>query len=346
MADRLGPVRRGRGAPALGRGARAPVPRGGSAVPRGGPRPADRADPRPPARDGAAGRRRRAGTTTRRPPVSDPAEVAWAVDVYSRGVRGRAAAGARRPRRCSTAWRRATAWRSSRTGRSPRPSTATWRRPAGRRTWRRSSSRQRVGTIKPHPAIFAAAREALGSPPPGAILHVGDDWAADVVGAKRAGLARRVPGVPARRLAAPRQRAGRAPWPRTWSSRRWRISSRRSPRWRPAAAQPREPRPRRAPSVDSGRWRPGTASRTWRCSPPRSSPGSSSGVLVTTRDPYRGRDGRLPRRAADRPRGRHHRHAPRCGCSSSAATAASPTRATGSAPPVAAPGSACSWRSS
>ena len=48
---------------------------------------------------------------------------------------------------------------------------------------------QRVGTIKPHPAIFAAARAALGdpAPEPGTILHVGDDWAADVVGAKRAG---------------------------------------------------------------------------------------------------------------------------------------------------------------
>ncbi|MHB8959996.1 MAG: HAD family hydrolase [Candidatus Limnocylindrales bacterium] len=46
---------------------------------------------------------------------------------------------------------------------------------------------QRVGTIKPHPAIFAAARAALADPPPDAILHVGDDWAADVVGAKRAG---------------------------------------------------------------------------------------------------------------------------------------------------------------
>ena len=48
---------------------------------------------------------------------------------------------------------------------------------------------QRVGTIKPHPAIFAAA--ARGARRPGAaadaILHVGDDWAADVVGAKRAG---------------------------------------------------------------------------------------------------------------------------------------------------------------
>lgn len=46
---------------------------------------------------------------------------------------------------------------------------------------------QRVGTIKPHPGIFEAAREALGRPAADAILHVGDDWAADVVGARRAG---------------------------------------------------------------------------------------------------------------------------------------------------------------
>ena len=46
---------------------------------------------------------------------------------------------------------------------------------------------QRVGTIKPYPAIFTAAQDALGQPPPDQILHVGDDWAADVVGAKRAG---------------------------------------------------------------------------------------------------------------------------------------------------------------
>jgi HAD superfamily hydrolase (TIGR01509 family) len=45
---------------------------------------------------------------------------------------------------------------------------------------------QRVGVIKPHPAIFEAAAEALGAKP-GAILHVGDDWAADVVGALAAG---------------------------------------------------------------------------------------------------------------------------------------------------------------
>lgn len=46
---------------------------------------------------------------------------------------------------------------------------------------------QRVGAIKPHPAIFAAARTALGSPRPDHILHVGDDWTADVVGGKAAG---------------------------------------------------------------------------------------------------------------------------------------------------------------
>jgi HAD superfamily hydrolase (TIGR01509 family) len=46
---------------------------------------------------------------------------------------------------------------------------------------------QRVGTIKPDPAIFAEARRHLGDPEPETILHVGDDWAADVVGAARAG---------------------------------------------------------------------------------------------------------------------------------------------------------------
>jgi putative hydrolase of the HAD superfamily len=48
---------------------------------------------------------------------------------------------------------------------------------------------QRVGTIKPHPAIFRAAERAMGLGPDDApsILHVGDDWAADVVGAKGAG---------------------------------------------------------------------------------------------------------------------------------------------------------------
>ena len=46
---------------------------------------------------------------------------------------------------------------------------------------------QRVGRIKPHPAIFATALAALGGPAPERVLHVGDDWAADVVGAKVVG---------------------------------------------------------------------------------------------------------------------------------------------------------------
>jgi HAD superfamily hydrolase (TIGR01509 family) len=45
---------------------------------------------------------------------------------------------------------------------------------------------QRVGTIKPDPRIFRAAEAALGEVPT-RILHVGDDWAADVVGAIGAG---------------------------------------------------------------------------------------------------------------------------------------------------------------
>jgi HAD superfamily hydrolase (TIGR01509 family) len=45
---------------------------------------------------------------------------------------------------------------------------------------------QRVGAIKPSPEIFAVAAAALGTPGE-RILHVGDDWLADVVGAKRAG---------------------------------------------------------------------------------------------------------------------------------------------------------------
>ena len=45
---------------------------------------------------------------------------------------------------------------------------------------------QRIGTIKPHPAIFAHVQAELAVEP-SAILHVGDDWLADVSGAKDAG---------------------------------------------------------------------------------------------------------------------------------------------------------------
>lgn len=56
--------------------------------------------------------------------------------------------------------------------------------------WRDSLSAvvvsQRVGTIKPSPEIFRVAAAALDCAPR-TILHVGDDWAADVVGGHRAG---------------------------------------------------------------------------------------------------------------------------------------------------------------
>jgi len=45
---------------------------------------------------------------------------------------------------------------------------------------------ERIGTIKPHPAIFAHVEAALARRPD-EMLHVGDDWAADVVGAAAAG---------------------------------------------------------------------------------------------------------------------------------------------------------------
>ena len=46
---------------------------------------------------------------------------------------------------------------------------------------------ERVGVIKPHPGMFAAGRAAIGNPDSRRILHVGDDWAADVAGAAAAG---------------------------------------------------------------------------------------------------------------------------------------------------------------
>ena len=119
--------------------------------------------------------------------LSTPDEVDWAVEVYSRGFvaalppapAAGAAAGAAR--------RRGTASRSCRTGRSPRPSTATSRRPAGRRTWPRSSSRSGSGRSSPTRRSSPRPGRRWATRSPRTILHVGDDWAADVVGAKRAG---------------------------------------------------------------------------------------------------------------------------------------------------------------
>jgi len=117
---------------------------------------------------------------------SDPAEVAWAVDVYSRAfvdvLPPAPGAGAlierlARDRKVAVL----SNW----------PLAETIDRYCEAAGWAEHLTAvvvsQRVGTIKPHPAIFAAARDALGRPPPDRILHVGDDWAADVVGAKGAG---------------------------------------------------------------------------------------------------------------------------------------------------------------
>ena len=117
---------------------------------------------------------------------SDPGDVAWGVEQYSRAfvdalpetpgvsaMLGRLAAG--RDLAILSNW----------------PLAATIDRYAEARGWlphlRAIVVSQRVGTIKPQPAIFEAARAALGRPEPGAILHVGDDWAADVVGASAMG---------------------------------------------------------------------------------------------------------------------------------------------------------------
>jgi HAD superfamily hydrolase (TIGR01509 family) len=118
---------------------------------------------------------------------SDPGERRWAVDAYSRAfvaaippapevepVLARLAAAGHRLAILSN-WPLAT-------------TLDTYVERAG---WARHLSAvvvsERVGTIKPHPAIFAVAATALGDPSPSAILHVGDDWAADVVGAKSVG---------------------------------------------------------------------------------------------------------------------------------------------------------------
>ncbi len=118
--------------------------------------------------------------------LSDPDEVAWAVDVYSHGF---VAALPPDPAAATMLARLASRYRLAIL--SNWPLAATIDRYVEAAGWAPCLVAvvvsQRVGTIKPHPAIFAAARVALGSPPPGAILHVGDDWAADVVGAKRAG---------------------------------------------------------------------------------------------------------------------------------------------------------------
>jgi FMN phosphatase YigB (HAD superfamily) len=117
---------------------------------------------------------------------SDPADVAWGVERYSAAfVDGLPAAPGVVEMLARLAVDRDLAILSN------WPLAATIDRYAEAHGWlphlRAIVVSQRVGTIKPHPAIFDAARSALGGPPGGSILHVGDDWAADIVGAAAAG---------------------------------------------------------------------------------------------------------------------------------------------------------------
>jgi putative hydrolase of the HAD superfamily len=118
--------------------------------------------------------------------LSTPDEIAWALDVYSASFVGRLppdpAAG---PLLEGLSERFAIGILSN------WPFAATIDRYVDAMGWtpwvRAIVVSQRVGVIKPHGEIFAVAREVLGGPRHDAILHVGDDWAADVVGAAAAG---------------------------------------------------------------------------------------------------------------------------------------------------------------
>jgi FMN phosphatase YigB (HAD superfamily) len=120
--------------------------------------------------------------------LSDPEEVAFAIDTYSRAF-----VDAMPPPASVGPMLR----RLARTRRvailSNWPLAATIDRYVEAAGWASSLAAvivsQRVGAIKPHRAIFLAAEAALGLGVEDrvGILHVGDDWAADVVGAKAAG---------------------------------------------------------------------------------------------------------------------------------------------------------------
>jgi FMN phosphatase YigB (HAD superfamily) len=117
---------------------------------------------------------------------SAPEEVAWTMDVYSRAF-----VDALPPPPGTTALLDRLAARYRLAILSNWPLATTIDRYAEAAGWSASLAAiivsQRVGTIKPRPAIFEAASAALGGPPPASILHVGDDWDADVVGARRMG---------------------------------------------------------------------------------------------------------------------------------------------------------------
>jgi len=118
--------------------------------------------------------------------LSEPAEISWAVEAYSRAfVDALPAPPGVRPLLEELAERHRLAILSN------WPLAVTIDRYVEAAGWAPYLAAvvvsQRVGTIKPHPAIFAAAAVALGNPRGATILHVGDDWAADIVGAARAG---------------------------------------------------------------------------------------------------------------------------------------------------------------
>ena len=117
---------------------------------------------------------------------SSPDEVAWIVERYSRAFVDAM------PPRDGVAGLLTTLARSYRLAIvSNWPLAATVDRYADAAGWTPALTAivvsQRVGVIKPHRAIFAAASAALGDPEPWAILHVGDDWNADIAGPKAMG---------------------------------------------------------------------------------------------------------------------------------------------------------------
>ncbi|HLX35259.1 MAG TPA: HAD family hydrolase [Candidatus Limnocylindrales bacterium] len=119
-------------------------------------------------------------------PFADPAEISTGVDAYSRAfirtMQPIAGAGDHLARMHARGFRLAVL--------SNWPLAATIDRYLQAKGWLPFFDAvvvsQRVGAIKPQPEIFREAARLLGSPPQ-RILHVGDDWAADVVGATRAG---------------------------------------------------------------------------------------------------------------------------------------------------------------
>lgn len=118
--------------------------------------------------------------------LSDPAEVAWGLEVYSAAfVEALPADPAVGPLLAALAERYRLAVLSN------WPLAATIDRYVEAAGWAPHLAAvvvsQRVGWIKPHRAIFEAAAASLGVPAGPGLLHVGDDWAADVVGAREAG---------------------------------------------------------------------------------------------------------------------------------------------------------------